>query len=115
MDTVRLNHILKPHSAGCSIFTPFHGTPLRELAIKLGYLKDPDIIAPTNTEESILEMPNFSKGEIIAKSLVFNYYIKFPKSRWRNIKRAEATTPEGAKIRSELREEYLAKYCDENC
>jgi radical SAM superfamily enzyme YgiQ (UPF0313 family) len=114
MDTVKLNHILKPHSAGCSIFTPFHGTPLRELAIKLGYLKDPDFIAPTNTEGSILEMPNFSKEEIIAKSLVFNFYIKFPKNRWRNIKRAEVMTPEGAKIRSELREEYLAKYCDEN-
>ena len=68
----------------------------------------------TNTDESILEMPNFSKEEIIAKSLVFNFYIKFPKSRWRNIKRAEAITSEGAKIRSKLREEYLAKYCDEN-
>jgi hypothetical protein len=27
----------------------------------------------------------------------------------------EEMTPEGAKIQSELREEYLAKYCDEDC
>ncbi len=39
---------MNAHTNSCSIFTPFHGTPLRNLAIEKGYLKDPDIIAPTN-------------------------------------------------------------------
>lgn len=108
-DTVELNRRIRPHTASCNIFTPFHGTPLRNLSLKLGYLKDPEVIAPTNQEESILEMPDFSKNEILGKSLTFNYYIKLPKSRWADIKRAEALTPEGAKIRNELRQECLEK------
>ena len=33
-----------------------------------------------------------------------------PKSRWRDIERAEANTPEGEKIFKELKQEYTEKY-----
>lgn len=110
MDTVRLNRLLKPDNSSCSIFTPFHGTPLRELSVKLGYLKNPNIIAPTNTETSILDMPQFTKDQITGKSRTFNLYVKFPEYRWKEIEKAEAITPEGDKVWKELREEYVEKF-----
>lgn len=110
MDTVRLNRLLQPDTASCSIFTPFYGTPLRELSLKLGYLKDPDILAPTNDESSILDMPQFTKDQIAGKSRTFNLYLKFPENRWDQIEQAEQMTPEGERIWLELKEEYAEKY-----
>ena len=110
MDTVELNRILDPHTASCSIFTPFHGTPLRELAIKKGYLKNIDALAPTNTERSVLEMPFFTQDQISGKSRTFNLYLKFPKERWLEIEKAEELTDEGNSIWLELRDECVEKY-----
>lgn len=109
-DTVLLNRALKPHTASCSIFTPFRGTPLRELCIKKGYIQDNDVIAPTNSEESILKMPQFTADQILGKSRTFNLYLKFPKKRWPDIKRAELITAEGDKIWEELKKEYSELY-----
>jgi anaerobic magnesium-protoporphyrin IX monomethyl ester cyclase len=112
MDTVELNRKLKAHTNSCSIFTPFHGTPLRELSVKLGYLKDPDIIAGTNTEISILDMPQFTKEQIFGKARTFNMYVHLPENRWPDIARAEKMTPEGDKIWQELKREYQEKAGD---
>lgn len=113
MDTVRLNRLLKPHSASCSTFTPFHGTPLRALSLEKGYLKDPDLIAPTNTERSILDMPQFTADQIYGKARTFNLYLKFPENRWQHIQKAEAPTQEGNKIWHELKQEYKEKFDSE--
>ena len=37
-------------------------------------------------------------------------YIKFPKSRWKEIERAEKNDKEGNKIYNELKKEYMEKY-----
>ena len=113
MDTVRINRIIQPHTASCSIFTPFHGTPLRELAVKLGYMKD-DYIAPANSEGSILNMPNFTKEQIYGKARTFNLYVKLPINRYKDIKKAEDNTPEGDRIWEELKQEYFGKFGDAN-
>lgn len=110
MDTIELNRKLDADDNSCSIFTPFHGTPLRKLAIEKGYLKDPDIIAPTNSEVSILDMPQFTKEQILGKARTFNIYVQLPKDRWPEIEKAEKITPEGDKIWNELRQEYQEKY-----
>lgn len=110
MDTVEINREIDPHATGVSIFTPFYGTPLRELSVKMGFLKDPSALAPTNSENSILEMPQFTKDQISAKAKVFNLYVKFPKNRWNDIKKAEAVTQEGDRIFRELKEEYAERY-----
>jgi len=106
MDTVELNRSLDAHSSGCSIFTPFHGTYLRKLSIERGYLKDPNILAPTDTEQSILDMPEFPKEKIYGKSRTFNLYLKFPKNRWKDIEKAEEISTEGNRIWNELKGEY---------
>jgi len=106
-ETVELNRILEPHDASATIFTPFHGTPLRNLCLDRGYLKDPHFIAPTNTETSCLDMPQFTKEQIAGKSRTFNLYLKFHRNRWADIRRAESLTPEGNRIWMELKTEYV--------
>jgi len=109
-ETVELNRILEPHVASAAIFTPFYGTPLRKLSLEKGYLKDPHFIAPTNTETSCLDMPQFTKEQITGKSRTFNLYLKFPKNRWADIRRSESLTPEGNRIWMELKAEYVQIY-----
>mgnify|MGYP001293591176 CR=1 FL=1 len=114
MDTVELNRAIDPDTASCSIFTPFRGTPLREYAIKKGYLRDPDLIAPSNLDSSVLDMPQFTKEQIEGKRRAFEYYIRFPRKRWKEISRIEKLTPESERLWEELRQEYVEKYCTEN-
>ena len=109
-ETVELNRILEPHDASAAIFTPFRGTPLRKLSLEKGYLKDPHFIAPTNAETSCLDMPQFTKEQITGKSRTFILYLKFPRNRWADIRRAETLTPEGNKIWMELKAEYKQIY-----
>ena len=42
-----------------------------------------------NSDASILEMPQWDKQDISNLAKVFTMYIKFPKSRWTEIKKAE--------------------------
>lgn len=90
LDTIGFNRKIKPDTASCSIFMPFHGTPLRELGVKMGYMKD-SIIAPTSSEQSVLDMPQFTKKQIYGKARCFNLYLKFPKDRWEEIGFAETS------------------------
>ncbi len=110
MCTVKLNREIDPDSAGISIFTPFRGTPLREQAIELGFLKDTNAFAPTNNEASILDMPQFPPWKIFGKARVFNLYLKFPIERWPEIEEAEKNTEAGNRIFVALKEEYQKSY-----
>lgn len=110
MDTIELNRQHKAADISCSIFTPFHGTPLRKLALEKGYLKDENIIAPSNADASILDMPQFTPRQILGKRRTFNLYIKFPKNRWDEISLAENLTPEADAVWERLRKEYVATY-----
>ena len=59
-------------------------------------------------------MPQFPKEEVLGLTKCFVLYVKFPKNRWKDIRRAEKDTPEGRKILSELREECRDKYFPKN-
>ena len=43
-------------------------------------------------------------------TVIFYLYIKFPKSRWKEIERAEKNDREGNRIYKNLRIEFLEKY-----
>jgi hypothetical protein len=55
-------------------------------------------------------MPQFSAKEIVGLIKCFVLYVRFPKSRWKDIQRAEEDTPEGKKIFKEFKEEFVEKY-----
>lgn len=69
-DTLRFSRTIRATVKNCSIFVPYHGTELRDLAISLGYLQ-PEALARWSPEQSQLDMPAFSKAEITRLMLLF--------------------------------------------
>ena len=54
----------------------------------------------------MLTMPTISKEEIRGLERVFSFYVKFPESRWNDIKVAEKFDDKGNAMFSKLREEF---------
>jgi len=113
-DTIRFNKHVDADDRNAYAFTPFHGTPLRHECEQLGYLKYEDISRSLviGIDKSPLNMPQFPRERVKAIVKTFNMYVKFPESRWPDIKKAEADTPEGNKIYEQLKEEFVARFWD---
>jgi len=110
-DTIELNRQFTPDNANAYSFTPFHGTPLRAIAEKEGYIEKGEIVRSI-MRPSILNMPQFPQDQIEGMRRCFNLYVKLPKSRWHQIEQAEKLTPEGNKIWGELAEE-VSELCND--
>jgi len=111
MDTVELNRSIadKVDTMNCYAFTPFHGTPLRDLSIKLGYIEE-DTFTGCLTGEPALNMPQFPKEKIKGIMRTFSLYVRNDKGLWDDIKIAESFTPEGERMFKKLREEYIKNH-----
>jgi len=108
-DTIELNRQIDADNANIYAFVPFHGTPLRKMCEDLGLIKH-ETITKCLTAESQLTMPQYPPHEIEEIKKCFSLYVKFPKTRWKEIERAEKNDAEGNKIYKELKSEYLEKY-----
>lgn len=88
-------------------FVPYHGTLLRQMAIKEGWL-NPERQTTSVISESILEMPPpyLNSKEILCLIKTFPLYARFPKSRHDEIRKAEAEGEEGDKIFKKLSKEW---------
>ena len=113
METVELNSHVNADSQNMNAFVPFHGIPLRKMCEDLG-LVEPGQITKCVTNDPQIDMPQFPKEEVLGLTKCFVLYVKFPKNRWKDIRRAEKDTPEGRKILSELREECQDKHFPKN-
>lgn len=109
-ETVELNRRF-PRVDGvmCAIYNPYHGTRLREVAVERGYI-DPDALAGDYRKETIMRMEHLSPGALKGLQRTFPLYVKFPRSRWPEIRRAEALTPEGDRVFAALAAEYRELY-----
>ena len=112
-DTMQLNRRINADNYNCYSFSPFHGTPLRALAERLGYIT-PEVITRSLTRDSILDMPQFPRAQVEGFRRCFVLYVKFPESRWPEIKRAEALTPEGDAAWEALRKEFVEQFFTPN-
>ena len=97
-------------ATGAYIWAPYHGTPLRDLAIEKGYLKEDTITSISNTSYSLLNYPSITSEEIQGLARTFSYYVKFPKDRWDEIKIAEKFTDEGNLMHKKLGIEFDKNY-----
>jgi len=88
VDDVSSIRYKRPHP-GALFFTPYHGTRLRDIAVKKGYLNADSICSLNVTDDSILDMPQFSADEIRGLARVFSFYVKMPEERWPEIRHAE--------------------------
>ena len=109
MDTIKLNRQIKSDDANIYSFSPFHGTPLRQMSEELGYC-DKSLIARSAMKSTLLNMPYFPPDMIEGLRRCFILYVRMPKSKWPEIEKAEKITPEGNKIWSELRQGCQENY-----
>ncbi|MCJ8347659.1 radical SAM protein, partial [bacterium] len=112
MDTIDLTRsIMGYDTLTVSIFTPYHGTHLRNIAIQNGWL-DPNLITTHTTSSSILKMPApyLSSQEIDGIMRVLPMYCYFPRHMWPEIKIAESDTPEGNEILERLSKIYTEDF-----
>lgn len=109
MDTVEINRKIDSDNQNMYSFAPFHGTPLRKMCEELGLISN-ETITRSFMDSSIINMPQYSSEEVEGLIKCFVLYVKLPKSRWKDVRRAEANTIEGNRIFKELREECQEKY-----
>jgi len=109
MDTVELNRNIESNNQNLYSFVPFHGTHLRKLCEDMG-LVSPDTITRALTDKPMLVQKQYPPEQIEGLQKCFVLYVKMPKSRWKDIERAEADTVEGNRIFEELKREYQEKY-----
>lgn len=108
-DTIGLNRQFNAYSQNAYFFTPYHGTPLRELCIRRGYISGGEQTMNI-TKGSVLHMPQFPYEEIKGLIRTFTLYVKFPKERWPEIKIAERSDEEGDAAFRSLQQEFWQKY-----
>jgi hypothetical protein len=108
-DTIKINRRFEADQMSCSIFQPYYGTPLRKVAVDQGYL-DRDTICPANSGATVMDMPGFTSDQLKGLRRTFAMYVKFPKSRWEEIRIAEQFTPEGDKVWENLQQEFIATF-----
>ena len=92
-----------------SIFTPYHGTELRSLAVKNNYL-DENVLTTHTTSSSLLNMPFFNSEEIDGMFRTFIMYTRFEKELWPFIKKAEKFDREGNDTWKKLYHLYQKRY-----
>ena len=109
-ETIELNRQFSGYDTlTVSIFTPYHGTELREEAIRKGYL-DPEALTSHTTASSLLSMPQLSSEQIDGLMRTFVLYVKFPKKWWPYIKEAEAFATKGNEMFAKLSKIYHDAY-----
>lgn len=112
MDTIRFVQTLQGYDTiTCSVFTPYHGTVLREVAIKNKWLEK-DYITKHTTSNSALNMaaPYLSSSDIDGIIRVITLMCYFPESEWENLKRAEVDDEEGNRLLKHYSEIYQNEF-----
>ncbi|MFQ5804413.1 MAG: B12-binding domain-containing radical SAM protein [Candidatus Methylomirabilales bacterium] len=97
-ETIEFNRQLRGYDTlTVSIFTPYHGTPLRDVAVAKGYL-DKRVLTTHTTSSSLLNMPALSSQQIDGLVRTFTLYVDLPKSMWPKIEVAERFDEEGERM-----------------
>ena len=116
MDTVNFTRTITGYDTiTVSIFTPYNGTVLRDVAVKNNWLES-DYITKHTTSSSALRMPKpyLSSKDIDGLMRVLPLYIYFPESEWDQIKRAEKKDLKGNEILEHYSQIYKNDFLKED-
>jgi len=108
-DTIEINRQISADSINAFYFVPYKGTRFYDMCLEKGYIAA-DTQTKSLAEGSCLDMPGFSSDEIKGLVRTFSLYVRFPKSKWPLVKRAESFDKEGNEIFLRLSEEFREKY-----
>jgi anaerobic magnesium-protoporphyrin IX monomethyl ester cyclase len=108
-DTIELCRKINPDGISTHIFSPYHGTELRDVSVQKGYI-DKDLIADDFFQDYVLDQPSLTREQVLGLFRTIPLYIKFPKSEYPRIKRAERLDGEGNKLFQEFQKIYREQY-----
>ena len=113
-DTINLNRHFKSDDTSCSILIPFHGTEIRRLVEEQGLIEKDRILTTGNSPDfGVLDMPQWPKEEVAKLRNTYAMYVKFPKDRWTEIKKAEEDPELHAELSKDFIDTYLSKRDDD--
>lgn len=97
-------------SVSVNVFVPYHGTPLREMAIQEGWL-DPEAQTTSVIAKSLLRMPPpyLQPEEILSLQRVFPLYVRLPESHHPKIRVAEQFDEPGNAMFEALSNEFYQR------
>ena len=116
IETIDLAKKIKGYDAlTVSIFTPYKGTVLRQIAVKNNWLA-PDHLTVHTTSSSILKMPRpyLTPKEIDGLIRTIPLYVYFPYSKWEEIKKAETFNTIGNKVFKKYSKIYKDNFLKSN-
>ena len=115
MDSVEMIRSIRGYDAlTVSVFVPYHGTVLRQVALNNGWLLEESISSQGHSQSQLIMPPPYlNADQIQSLTPVFPLYCYFPKSEWGNIQRAEIEDEEGRKIRDHYAEIYRTEFLGE--
>ena len=108
-DTIELCRKINPDGISTHIFSPYHGTELRDVCIQKGYIGK-DLIADDFFQDYVLDQPGFAHEQVMGLFRTIPLYVKFPESEFDGIKVAEKFDVVGNKTFKELQKIYREQY-----
>ncbi len=108
-ETIELNRKINVPGVMVSLYNPYKGTALREYCDEKGLMQKGSH-AGDYRSETVLNMPQLSREELLGLQRTFPLYVRFPKSEWPKIKRCEGSDQVSEKLFKDLSELYAHKY-----
>jgi radical SAM superfamily enzyme YgiQ (UPF0313 family) len=108
-ETIEFNRKLNVPGVMVSLYNPYKGTALRDYCDEEGLMQK-DAHAGDYRSETVLNMPQITREELLNLQKTFPLYVRFPKSEWPRIEKCEGNSQEAEALYEELSLEYTEKY-----
>ena len=108
-ETIELNRKLNVPGVMVSLYNPYKDTALREYCDEEGLMQKGSH-AGDYRSETVLNMPQLSREDLLGLQRTFPLYVRIPKSEWPRIKKCEGNGQEAEALYNELSREYTEKY-----
>lgn len=105
-DSIEILKKVKPDGISTHIFSPYHGSFLRELSVKSGFIDEKLIADDYFQGDYCLENNDISRDEVLGLFRTIPLYIEMPYDEYSRIRKAESFDIEGNQSFESLKKEY---------
>ena len=104
-ESIEIARKCKPDAISTHIYSPYHGTEMRNLCVEKGYIHQ-DLIADDFFQGYYLKGNVLNEDELMGLFRTIPLYVNFPKSEYKRIESAEKLDDTGNMVFNELRKEF---------
>jgi radical SAM superfamily enzyme YgiQ (UPF0313 family) len=106
METVEINKKISADSIIVNAFRPYSGTRLRKICIENNLIPTEERVEDNRTYSAFYNGV-MSAAEIEGIRRMFNFYVRFPKNRWNEIRKAETDETIHKALKQEIEQKIL--------